>query len=195
MKALSGNLIELQRVGMTATMIERQVVKLGLEPRAQRYNKGVKKALRKYYSEMMPLIDVAIKENLRLTLPDTSQAIIIYSRTNVSDDKQKAAIYRWHNSEQGKEQLRRNAVKMRAKTGMRSVSCANCGQPFETRHPSKTYCSPACAYAGRVARTPEHQCSICGTAFRSIDPDVQTCSYRCGWQLRRNKGSLQPNGR
>ena len=40
------------------------------------------------------VIDIAIKENLKITMPDTSQAIVRYSRTNVTDDKQKAAIYR-----------------------------------------------------------------------------------------------------
>jgi hypothetical protein len=39
-------------------------------------------------------IDVALKSQITITLPDTSQAIIVYSRTNVIDDKQVATIYR-----------------------------------------------------------------------------------------------------
>lgn len=39
-------------------------------------------------------IDVALKSKITITLPDTSQAVVIYSRTNVIDDKQVATIYR-----------------------------------------------------------------------------------------------------
>lgn len=39
-------------------------------------------------------IDVAIKNNIRITLPDTSQAIVCYSRTNTSDEQQATGIYR-----------------------------------------------------------------------------------------------------
>ena len=39
-------------------------------------------------------IDVALKETIRITLPDTSQAKLCYSRTNLSDDQQSAGIYR-----------------------------------------------------------------------------------------------------
>ena len=39
-------------------------------------------------------IDVAIKKNIRITLPDTSQALVIYSRTNTSDEQQSSTIYR-----------------------------------------------------------------------------------------------------
>jgi len=38
--------------------------------------------------------DLAIKENIKITLPDTSQAVICYSRTNITDDKEKANLYR-----------------------------------------------------------------------------------------------------
>jgi hypothetical protein len=39
-------------------------------------------------------IDVLIKENLVVTLPDTSQAVLTYERTNLSDEMQAQTIYR-----------------------------------------------------------------------------------------------------
>jgi hypothetical protein len=39
-------------------------------------------------------IDVAIKANIKVSMPDTSQALIIYSRTNQSDEMQAATVYR-----------------------------------------------------------------------------------------------------
>jgi hypothetical protein len=39
-------------------------------------------------------IDNAIKQVIKVAMPDTSQALIIYSRTNVSDERQATAIYR-----------------------------------------------------------------------------------------------------
>jgi hypothetical protein len=39
-------------------------------------------------------IDVALKSRITITLPDTSQAIVVYNRTNIIDDKQVATIYR-----------------------------------------------------------------------------------------------------
>jgi hypothetical protein len=39
-------------------------------------------------------IDVAIKNNNKVTMPDGSQALVIYSRTNVSDDQTAATVYR-----------------------------------------------------------------------------------------------------
>jgi hypothetical protein len=39
-------------------------------------------------------IDNALKQTNKITMPDTSQAVIIYSRTNVSDEQQSATIYR-----------------------------------------------------------------------------------------------------
>lgn len=39
-------------------------------------------------------IDVALKKSIRAAMPDTSQAIICYDRTNVSDDQQSSGIYR-----------------------------------------------------------------------------------------------------
>lgn len=40
------------------------------------------------------LADVALKENLKLTMPDTSQCILRYSRTMSTDQQEKAMIYR-----------------------------------------------------------------------------------------------------
>jgi hypothetical protein len=39
-------------------------------------------------------IDVLIKQTNRVTLPDTSQALVIFSRTNVSDEGESSTIYR-----------------------------------------------------------------------------------------------------
>jgi hypothetical protein len=39
-------------------------------------------------------IDNVIKQKIKVTMPDTSQALVIYSRTNVLDDRETAAIYR-----------------------------------------------------------------------------------------------------
>jgi hypothetical protein len=39
-------------------------------------------------------IDVKIKKALKVSMPDTSQAIVCYNRTNVSDEQQTSGIYR-----------------------------------------------------------------------------------------------------
>lgn len=39
-------------------------------------------------------IDNVLKQQIRVSMPDTSQAIVCYNRTNVSDEKQVATIYR-----------------------------------------------------------------------------------------------------
>ena len=39
-------------------------------------------------------IDGLIKQTNKVTMPDTSQAIVVYNRTNVSDEVEKATIYR-----------------------------------------------------------------------------------------------------
>ena len=39
-------------------------------------------------------IDVAIKSTIRITLPDTSQALVVYSRTSETDDSQNVTLYR-----------------------------------------------------------------------------------------------------
>ena len=39
-------------------------------------------------------IDLLTKKNTKITMPDTSQALVFFSRTNVSDDQQAASLYR-----------------------------------------------------------------------------------------------------
>jgi hypothetical protein len=39
-------------------------------------------------------VDVLLKASIRVTLPDTSQAIICYNRTDTDDERQVAGIYR-----------------------------------------------------------------------------------------------------
>lgn len=39
-------------------------------------------------------IDVALKQTNTITMPDTSQAVLCYSRTNVSDEGQSSTVYR-----------------------------------------------------------------------------------------------------
>lgn len=39
-------------------------------------------------------IDNVLKQNVRVTMPDTSQALVCYNRTNLIDDRQVATIYR-----------------------------------------------------------------------------------------------------
>lgn len=45
-------------------------------------------------STVAAAIDNYIKQNIRVTLPDTSQAVVCYNRTNTSDDMQMAGVYR-----------------------------------------------------------------------------------------------------
>jgi len=45
-------------------------------------------------STLAGAIDVAIKQKIKVAMPDTSQALVIYNRTNVLDDRQSTAIYR-----------------------------------------------------------------------------------------------------
>lgn len=45
-------------------------------------------------NQLASAIDNVIKQNIRVSMPDTSQAIVCYSRTNTSDDQQAESIYR-----------------------------------------------------------------------------------------------------
>lgn len=45
-------------------------------------------------TQLAAAIDVAIKSINKIALPDTSQALIVYSRTNISDEGQSANVYR-----------------------------------------------------------------------------------------------------
>jgi hypothetical protein len=89
--------------------------------------------------------------------------------------------------------IKRSAAdKMRANTPERSCACGHCGRAFKTRHPLQAFCSGACAES-----VPNAVCEICGVPFRSKPHStkrVRTCSYSCGWALRRKNASLQPDG-
>jgi hypothetical protein len=45
-------------------------------------------------AQIAAAIDNLIKQNIRITLPDTSQAVVMYSRTSVSDEFQNVTVYR-----------------------------------------------------------------------------------------------------
>jgi hypothetical protein len=45
-------------------------------------------------STLAKAIDVALKKRVRITLPDTSQALITYTGTNIFDDRQNEGLYR-----------------------------------------------------------------------------------------------------
>jgi hypothetical protein len=45
-------------------------------------------------STLAGAIDNVIKQKIKVAMPDTSQALVIYSRTNVLDDRESTAIYR-----------------------------------------------------------------------------------------------------
>lgn len=45
-------------------------------------------------SKICSAIDILIKHNLRVTMPDTSDALIVYSRTNTTDELEGRACYR-----------------------------------------------------------------------------------------------------
>lgn len=45
-------------------------------------------------SRICTAIDILIKHNLKITMPDTSDALIVYSRTNTSDELEGRACYR-----------------------------------------------------------------------------------------------------
>jgi hypothetical protein len=109
-------------------------------------------------------------------------------------DHVRAQRVAWSDKPAGKRQLRKNAEKMRANTPRRELACGHCGGLFATQHPRQKYCSEACAEAraGHVAH-----CEICGAEMRvknNSKKQVRTCSYRCGWALRRKNAGLQPDG-
>lgn len=100
----------------------------------------------------------------------------------------------WRSSPVGQRTLRDNARKMRAHTPLRTPTCRTCGAVFETRHPRRHFCSTACQTAAGYIL--ERVCPICGKAFRAKPNNVRptaTCSYRCGWALRRSRAGLQPD--
>lgn len=97
----------------------------------------------------------------------------------------------WRASPGGKATLRDNAKKMRANTPFRNLPCEHCGKWLRTRHPTKMFCSSACSEAEHFPLT--LPCEICGKAFkakRNSTKQVRTCSYQCGWALRKRKASV-----
>ena len=100
---------------------------------------------------------------------------------------------KWANSPKGREILRENMRKARRNMPRRSLTCGNCGKSFETKHHTQKFCSPACQESRNGLFIP---CEICGKIFRAKKHktrQVRTCSYRCGWDLRRKRASIQPN--
>lgn len=98
----------------------------------------------------------------------------------------------WRQTTEGQEILRQNAAKMHARTPERTLACAYCRKVFTTRHPFKRYCDKVCETA-----VPKLQlvldCEICKKPFaakRSAKKQVRTCSYSCGWALRRRNSGL-----
>lgn len=119
-----------------------------------------------------------------------------HGRLHLSErvDDIRAARIAWSDRPEGKSQLRRNAEKMRANTPRPELACSHCGGAFVSASPRQKYCCAACAEASSGRDT---ACEICGTVFK-VKPhntkQVRTCSYRCGWALRRKNAGLQPDG-
>jgi hypothetical protein len=81
---------------------------------------------------------------------------------------------------------------MVANTPVRQCACRHCGAAFTTRHPSQAFCTLECQ-----ASVANAICEICGGPFRSKPHStkrVRTCSYSCGWALRRKNSGLQSDG-
>lgn len=101
----------------------------------------------------------------------------------------------WRGSDDGQAILRDNARKMRARTPERECACRHCGGAFRTRHPRQVFCSDPCNEQFNFPL--ELACEICGTGFRAkrnAKRQVRTCSYSCGWSLRRKNAGLQSDG-
>ena len=99
----------------------------------------------------------------------------------------------WRSSPEGKLILKENARKMLERTPTRKLACGHCGRSFTTKHPSKLYCSSACSDIESGKQLLKN-CEICGKEFwarHSNTKPVRTCSYHCGWALRRRNASLQ----
>ncbi len=96
----------------------------------------------------------------------------------------------WAKSEKGRAVLKDNIRKCRESAKQKTLTCGNCGESFETRHPRKKYCSPECRGAKDYKQI-KKSCPICGNEFWAKShktKEVKTCSYSCGWALRK-KGS------
>lgn len=101
----------------------------------------------------------------------------------------------WRKSKAGRRTLRDNSRKMRERTADRSFACSDCGVLVVTRHPSQRRC-PACMAVYEARGYKLKACEVCGAEFRAKSnkkKEVRTCSYRCGWALRRKNAGLQPD--
>ena len=99
----------------------------------------------------------------------------------------------WRASEAGQTILRDNARKMHANTPVRELTCAHCGEPFRTQHPSQKYCTDACGELAGRRGTVSIICAICGATKlvkSHSTKQTQTCSYKCGWLLRKQNSLL-----
>ena len=91
----------------------------------------------------------------------------------------------WANSDAGRAVLRDNARKMHANAPTRKLACVHCGKAFATKHPRQKTCSDKCSY-DHISRV--KNCEVCGVEFpckTHSTKEVRTCSYQCGWVLRR----------
>ena len=64
------------------------------------------------------------------------------------------------------------------------LSCAFCGEPFDSRSLLAKFCGPNCRAAfyrqeARESRTREYICANCGTPFTAWRKDVKYCCDRC----------------
>lgn len=109
----------------------------------------------------------------------------------------KAARQAWERTPEAKATKRAAMAKARANTPERTESCPHCGKPVATRHSTRIYCSSACQAADRRLVKNLRECPICGSTYGGQAPGArnvaQTCSYKCGWELRRRNG-LRANG-
>lgn len=94
----------------------------------------------------------------------------------------------WMATPEGREVRRRAAAKMRANTPARETTCAHCGAAITTRAgKGRLYCNDDCEYQARRQKN-LRPCPICGSAFGGQvngKRAARTCSYACGWELRR----------
>lgn len=98
-----------------------------------------------------------------------------------------AARREWEVTDDAKAIKRAAIAKARANTPKAEQPCGHCGRPFLARLGHDKFCSIKCQQADRQGRN-LRPCPICGTEFggqvngRNV---AQTCSYACGWELRR----------
>lgn len=101
-------------------------------------------------------------------------------------------LKRWRGSKKGKLTLKKNAKKMLARTPERAFTCSDCGVPVVTRHPTQIRCG-TCTKAYDLRGGLVKPCATCGKPFKYKPhsyKEVRTCSYHCGWALRRKNSGL-----